>query len=124
MPPPPITRTRSGLRVRHRSLTQPPIRTAHTRPKQLYTHTTPSPAQPQIGNADATMLDGVVSVVVGENLDLGCSFIERAATEKAVKDVDKLLASVREASAGLGCTRALAWTSVAHEDRSRLLDFA
>ena len=37
------------------------------------------------------MLDSVVSVVVADNLDLGCTVIERAATDKAVRDVDKLL---------------------------------
>ena len=37
------------------------------------------------------MLEQVVNVVVADNLDLGCNIIERAATDKAVRDVDKLL---------------------------------
>eukprot|EP00798_Chlamydomonas_sp_ICE-L_P003954 gene3954-14033_t len=48
----------------------------------------------QAGSAnisDASVLESVVSLVVSDNLDLGCTVIERAATEKAVRDVDKLL---------------------------------
>ena len=37
------------------------------------------------------MLDQIVSVVVTDNLDLGCTLIERAATDKAVRDIDKSL---------------------------------
>jgi hypothetical protein len=33
--------------------------------------------------------------VVGDNLELGCTVVERAATEKAIRDVDKLLQGVR-----------------------------
>jgi hypothetical protein len=32
---------------------------------------------------------------VNDNLDLGCTIIERAATDKAVRDIDKSLAQVR-----------------------------
>ena len=42
------------------------------------------------------MLEQVVNVVVGDNLDLGCTVIERAATDKAIRDVDKLLQSAYE----------------------------
>ncbi|MEW5319837.1 MAG: hypothetical protein WDW38_010962 [Sanguina aurantia] len=44
-------------------------------------------------NVEQQMLDQVVSVVVNDNLDLGCTLIERAATEKAVRDIDKSLAA-------------------------------
>ncbi|KAF5831048.1 CCR4-Not complex component, Not1-domain-containing protein [Dunaliella salina] len=45
---------------------------------------------------DAGVIEQVVGVVVADNLDLGCVVIERAATEKAVRDVDKLLAGAYE----------------------------
>lgn len=45
--------------------------------------------QPQV--SDAAMLDNIVSVLVNDNLDLGCTLIERAATDKAVRDIDKSL---------------------------------
>jgi len=38
-------------------------------------------------------------VLVNDNLELGCSFIERAATDKAVRDIDKSLATAYEARA-------------------------
>jgi hypothetical protein len=34
-------------------------------------------------------------LLVNDNLDLGCTIIERAATDKAVRDIDKSLAQVR-----------------------------
>lgn len=37
------------------------------------------------------MLESILTIIVGDNIDLGCSVIERAATEKATRDVDKLL---------------------------------
>ncbi|KAG1667787.1 hypothetical protein FOA52_010824 [Chlamydomonas sp. UWO 241] len=37
------------------------------------------------------MLDSIVGLLATDNLDLGCSAIERAATEKAARDVDNLL---------------------------------
>lgn len=37
------------------------------------------------------MLESIVTIIAGDNIDLGCSVIERAATEKATRDVDKLL---------------------------------
>lgn len=45
----------------------------------------------QHGSIDQTTAESVVNVVVADNLDLGCTIIERAATEKAIRDVDKLL---------------------------------
>jgi hypothetical protein len=33
-------------------------------------------------------------LLVNDNLDLGCTIIERAATDKAVRDIDKSLAQV------------------------------
>ncbi|KXZ45953.1 hypothetical protein GPECTOR_49g537 [Gonium pectorale] len=41
--------------------------------------------------ADTATLDNIVSVLVNDNLDLGCTLIERAATDKAVRDIDKSL---------------------------------
>ena len=37
------------------------------------------------------MLESILTIIVGDNIDLGCSVIERAATEKATREVDKLL---------------------------------
>ncbi|EFJ39979.1 hypothetical protein VOLCADRAFT_108387 [Volvox carteri f. nagariensis] len=50
--------------------------------------------QPQV--ADAAMLDQIISVLVTDNLDLGCNLIERAATDKAVRDIDKSLQAAYE----------------------------
>jgi CCR4-NOT transcription complex subunit 1 len=36
-------------------------------------------------------------ILVNDNLDLGCTIIERAATDKAVRDIDKSLAQQYEA---------------------------
>lgn len=36
-------------------------------------------------------LEGYVGQLVNDNLDLGCSVIERAATDKSVHDVDLML---------------------------------
>lgn len=47
------------------------------------------------------MLDQIVSVVVSDNLDLGCTLIERAATDKAVRDIDKSLQVRAQARAGM-----------------------
>lgn len=38
-------------------------------------------------------------MLVNDNLELGCSIIERAATDKAVRDIDKSLATAYEARA-------------------------
>ncbi|KAJ9512793.1 hypothetical protein QJQ45_028993, partial [Haematococcus lacustris] len=45
---------------------------------------------------DAGVVEQVAAVVCNDNLDLGCAIIERAATDKAVRDVDKLLAGAYE----------------------------
>ncbi|KAG2489762.1 hypothetical protein HYH03_011713 [Edaphochlamys debaryana] len=50
--------------------------------------------QPQV--ADTAMLDQIISVLVNDNLDLGCTLIERAATDKAVRDIDKSLQAAYE----------------------------
>ncbi|GIL66130.1 hypothetical protein Vafri_19725 [Volvox africanus] len=50
--------------------------------------------QPHV--ADAAMLDQIISVLVTDNLDLGCTLIERAATDKAVRDIDKSLQAAYE----------------------------
>ena len=42
---------------------------------------------------DQTAIDEVVQVCSNENLDLGCILIEKAATEKAIRDIDESLAS-------------------------------
>jgi len=51
---------------------------------------------PHAGGLEAGVLDSVANVVVQDNLDLGCTIIERAATDKAVRDVDKLLSGAYE----------------------------
>ena len=46
----------------------------------------------QQAGADAQLLEQVVQVCAADNLDLGCTLIEKAATEKAVRDVEEALA--------------------------------
>lgn len=41
----------------------------------------------------------MLQLLVNDNLDLGCTIIERAATDKAVRDIDKSLAQAYEARA-------------------------
>lgn len=41
----------------------------------------------------------LTQLLVNDNLDLGCTIIERAATDKAVRDIDKSLAAQYEARA-------------------------
>lgn len=41
----------------------------------------------------------LLQLLVNDNLDLGCTIIERAATDKAVRDIDKSLAAQYEARA-------------------------
>ena len=43
--------------------------------------------------AEPSRVDYAVQVCSGENLDLGCMLIEKAATERAVRDVDEALAA-------------------------------
>lgn len=43
------------------------------------------------GNVEQNMIEQAVQLVVNENLELGCTIIERAATDKAVRDIDKSL---------------------------------
>ncbi|KAK9824056.1 hypothetical protein WJX72_007392 [[Myrmecia] bisecta] len=46
--------------------------------------------------ADANVLEQVVQVVTNDNLDLGCGIIEKAATDKAIREIDeRLLAAYR-----------------------------
>ncbi|KIY96495.1 CCR4-NOT transcription complex subunit 1 [Monoraphidium neglectum] len=49
------------------------------------------------GQMEAHVLEGALQVLVNDNLELGCSIIERAATDKAVRDIDKSLAAAYEA---------------------------
>ena len=60
-------------------------------------------------NLESNMLEQIILVCSNENLDLGCMLIERAATEKAVRDIDEALTSAiqvrrkhREAGSGGG----------------------
>ncbi|KAF6255466.1 CCR4-Not complex component, Not1-domain-containing protein [Scenedesmus sp. NREL 46B-D3] len=46
---------------------------------------------------DPGTLAQAVELLVNDNLDLGCTIIERAATDKAVRDIDKSLAQAYEA---------------------------
>lgn len=46
----------------------------------------------QAGAADSQLMEQVVQVCAADNLDLGCTLIEKAATEKAVRDVEEALA--------------------------------
>ena len=46
----------------------------------------------QQAGADAQLMEQVVQVCSSDNLDLGCTLIEKAATEKAVRDVEEALA--------------------------------
>ena len=48
---------------------------------------------PQLSDALQTFIDQCVSVCAADNLDLGCMLIEKAAMEKAVRDIDESLAS-------------------------------
>jgi len=43
------------------------------------------------GVLDQTLLEHTVTMVIGDNLDLGCTIIEKASTDKAVKEVDERL---------------------------------
>jgi CCR4-NOT transcription complex subunit 1 len=42
--------------------------------------------------ADAQLLDQAVQVATADNLDLGCALIEKAATDKALQDINDALA--------------------------------
>ena len=42
---------------------------------------------------DQTAIEEIIQVCSNENLDLGCILIEKAATEKAIRDIDESLAS-------------------------------
>ena len=44
-------------------------------------------------NLEASLLEQIIQVCSNENLELGCMLIERAATEKAIRDIDESLAS-------------------------------
>ncbi|KAI7748630.1 hypothetical protein M8C21_012430, partial [Ambrosia artemisiifolia] len=44
------------------------------------------------GNISSELLEHAVQLVTNDNLDLGCAFIEQAATEKAVQTIDSELA--------------------------------
>jgi CCR4-NOT transcription complex subunit 1 len=46
----------------------------------------------QSATQDATLIEQVVQVCSAENLELGCMLIEKAATEKAMRDIDEGLA--------------------------------
>ncbi|CAE7460335.1 CNOT1, partial [Symbiodinium microadriaticum] len=46
----------------------------------------------QSNGIDQNAMEQVVQVCSGENLELGCMLIEKAATEKAVRDIDEALA--------------------------------
>jgi CCR4-NOT transcription complex subunit 1 len=48
---------------------------------------------PQLGDALQSFIDQCVSICAADNLDLGCMLIEKAAMEKAVRDIDESLAS-------------------------------
>ena len=41
---------------------------------------------------DHVLIEQVVQIVSADNLDLGCTLIEKAATEKAVRDIEEALA--------------------------------
>ena len=41
---------------------------------------------------DAGSLEAAVQAVAAENLELGCALIEKAATDKALRDMDESLA--------------------------------
>eukprot|EP00899_Mesostigma_viride_P024080 jgi/Mesvir1/4857/Mv11131-RA.2 len=43
-------------------------------------------------NVEPSVLEQVINATTGDNLDLGCALIEKAATEKAVHDMDEVLA--------------------------------
>mmetsp|Transcript_10959 Transcript_10959/g.21740 ORF Transcript_10959/g.21740 Transcript_10959/m.21740 type:complete len:2215 (+) Transcript_10959:404-7048(+) len=51
-----------------------------------------SSGQAQLGDLDQNALDQCVAICSTENLELGCMLIEKAATEKAVRDMDEALA--------------------------------
>ncbi len=55
---------------------------------------------PQQSGLAPDMMDSIISLLVQDNLDLGCSVIERAATDKAMRDVDKLLQLVSRQTMG------------------------
>mmetsp|Transcript_6288 Transcript_6288/g.12026 ORF Transcript_6288/g.12026 Transcript_6288/m.12026 type:complete len:2318 (-) Transcript_6288:299-7252(-) len=44
-------------------------------------------------NLEHNMLEQIIQVCSNENLDLGCMLIERAVTEKAIRDIDEALTS-------------------------------
>lgn len=58
-------------------------------------------------NLELNLLEQIIQVCSNENLELGCMLIERAATEKAIRDIDEALAAAilvrrkhREGAAG------------------------
>lgn len=46
----------------------------------------------QSGGVDQNLMEQIVQVCSNENLELGCMLIEKAATEKAIRDIDEALA--------------------------------
>eukprot|EP00218_Dolichomastix_sp_CCMP3274_P016752 CAMPEP_0170132442 /NCGR_PEP_ID=MMETSP0033_2-20121228/245_1 /TAXON_ID=195969 /ORGANISM="Dolichomastix tenuilepis, Strain CCMP3274" /LENGTH=2427 /DNA_ID=CAMNT_0010367803 /DNA_START=38 /DNA_END=7318 /DNA_ORIENTATION=- len=46
-----------------------------------------------LAGVDQQILDQAVQVATSDNLDLGCALIEKAATEKAIHDIDEALAA-------------------------------
>mmetsp|Transcript_518 Transcript_518/g.1826 ORF Transcript_518/g.1826 Transcript_518/m.1826 type:complete len:2264 (-) Transcript_518:4073-10864(-) len=44
------------------------------------------------GNFDQNLVERAVEILTVDNLELGCALIEKAATEKATRDIDELLA--------------------------------
>lgn len=66
-----------------------PLRVSMT--NALKAQLAPAAAAAAVSGLAPDMLERIVAMLVQDNLDLGCSVIERAATEKAMRDVDKLL---------------------------------
>mmetsp|Transcript_25184 Transcript_25184/g.73927 ORF Transcript_25184/g.73927 Transcript_25184/m.73927 type:complete len:2663 (-) Transcript_25184:304-8292(-) len=51
-----------------------------------------SSAAPQLSEQEQNIMEQCVAICATDNLELGCMLIEKAATEKAVRDVDEALA--------------------------------
>ncbi|OEU05862.1 hypothetical protein FRACYDRAFT_203889, partial [Fragilariopsis cylindrus CCMP1102] len=69
-----------------------PLRSSvSTHLRQLLTPTTSGSADGKLTEQEQNIIEQCVQICATDNLELGCMLIEKAATEKAVRDVDEAL---------------------------------
>jgi CCR4-NOT transcription complex subunit 1 len=72
----------------------------------------------QANNADPTQIDQAIAIVADDNIDFGCSIIEKAASERAVRQIDESLAIDFEVGLVACSPVLLSLRSVSHADAS------